>query len=96
MRKITFATYLGAGYLLGARDGRARYEQIVRARQGVKASPAVQEAVGVVQAQAVQLFSAAKSKVSSQLSPGPGGATHEAPAAEELPDYSAGSNGLMR
>ncbi len=93
MRKVTFVLGLSAGYLLGARDGRARYEQIMRAGQGVKASPVVQEAVGVVQAQAVQLFSAAKSEVSSQ--PGPG-ATEQAPTAEDRPDYSAGSDGLMR
>lgn len=39
-----------AGYVLGARAGRARYEQIVRTYRKVIDHPAVQGAAGVVRA----------------------------------------------
>ncbi len=98
MRKITFAVGFGAGYLLGTKDGRARYEQIMRSLRGVKDSPTVQETAGVVQAQAVDLLSSAKSKVTSKISGGRsgGGQSQEATSGVGFPDYSAGSNGVVR
>ncbi len=101
MRKITFAIGLGAGYLLGTKAGRARYEQIMRSLRGVKDSPAMQETAGVVQAQAVDLLSAAKAKVTSTVSSKiPTGRSTESGAEAGsgvgFPDYSAGSNGVVR
>ncbi len=101
MRKITFAIGFGAGYLLGTKDGRARYEQIVRSVRGAKDNPAVQETAGVVQAQAADLLSTAKSKVSSKISGGRGrgrgsDSGPESSSGAGFPDYSAGSNGVVR
>jgi hypothetical protein len=44
MSKRSFALGLGAGYVLGARAGRQRYEQIVNLWHKVTGSPRVQEA----------------------------------------------------
>lgn len=46
----TFLLGALAGYVLGARAGRARYEQIVRTYRKVVDHPAVQGAAGVVRA----------------------------------------------
>ena len=48
MGKVTFALGLGAGYVLGARAGRARYDQIQQAATRLTGRPEVQEAVGKV------------------------------------------------
>ncbi len=45
MGKVTFALGLGAGYVLGARAGRARYDQIQQAATKLTGRPEVQEAV---------------------------------------------------
>ncbi len=94
MRKLTFLVGFGAGYLLGTRDGRARYEQIVRSVREVKDNPAVQETAGVVQAQAMDLISKAQEKVSTLTS----GSTQKYGSyagAGHGTDGAAGSNGAV-
>ena len=44
MRKLTILLAGGIGYVLGARAGRERYEQIRRAATRVKENPTVQSA----------------------------------------------------
>ncbi|MCW2565987.1 MAG: hypothetical protein JWN54_84 [Mycobacterium sp.] len=73
MVKAAFVTGLGIGYVLGARAGRERYEQIQRAYRAVRENPTVQETAGVVGAQASGLVSTAKERVSSTLSGTPVG-----------------------
>jgi hypothetical protein len=46
----TFLLGAAVGYVLGARAGRARYEQIVRTYRKIIDHPAVQGAAGVVRA----------------------------------------------
>ncbi|WP_055483292.1 hypothetical protein [Sphaerimonospora mesophila] len=53
--KMMFAAGLAVGYVLGTRAGRERYEQIKRMAQRVADSPTVQEAAGLVGAQAGKL-----------------------------------------
>jgi hypothetical protein len=65
--RITFLSGLAAGFILGARAGRERYEQIKRAGRRVADSPAAQQAAGAVQAQAAGLARAAKQKVSDEF-----------------------------
>jgi hypothetical protein len=65
--RITFLTGLAAGYVLGARAGRERYEQIVRLGRQVADNPAAQQAAGAVQAQAVGLAKAARQRVTDEL-----------------------------
>ena len=43
MAKLSFLAGFGAGYVLGARAGRERYEQIASKAQGVWRDPRVQE-----------------------------------------------------
>jgi hypothetical protein len=65
--RITFLTGLAVGFVLGARAGRERYEQIKRATRRVADSPAAQQAAGAVQAQAASLAKATKQKVADGL-----------------------------
>jgi len=65
--RITFLGGLAAGFVLGARAGRERYEQLKQLGRRVADSPAAQQAAGAVQAQAAGLAKAAKQKVSDEL-----------------------------
>ncbi|MBV9292011.1 MAG: hypothetical protein JO222_06140 [Frankiales bacterium] len=65
--KATFLVGFAAGYTLGARAGRERYEQIRRTMRGLSENPAVQSAAGVLQAQASSLVETAKDKVVDAL-----------------------------
>jgi hypothetical protein len=73
MNRAAFLTGLGIGYVLGARAGRERYDQIQRAFRAIRENPTVQETAGVVQAQASGLVSTAKDRVASGLSSTPVG-----------------------
>ena len=65
--RITFLTGLAVGFVLGARAGRERYEQLKRATRRVADSPAAQQAAGAVQAQAANLAKATRQKVADGL-----------------------------
>ena len=69
--RITFLTGVAVGFVIGARAGRERYEQIKRAARSVTDSPAAQQAAGAVQAQAVNLAKVTRQKVADGL-PQPG------------------------
>jgi hypothetical protein len=62
--KLWFLGGLAAGFVLGARAGREKYEEIVATARKVKEHPTVQEARGVVQEQANRLVSEGKDKLS--------------------------------
>jgi len=61
--RISFVSGFAAGFVLGTRAGRERYEQIKKAARQVADNPSVQQAAGAVQAQASELASAAGSKL---------------------------------
>src|SRR3954452_18129351 len=65
--KATFVIGFAAGYTLGAKAGRERYEQIMRAARGLSESPTVQSAAGVLQAQETTLVGRAKQAVVDRL-----------------------------
>ena len=65
--RITFLSGLAVGFVVGARAGRERYDQIVRVARRVADSPAAQQAAGAVQAQAAGLAKTAKQKVTDGL-----------------------------
>jgi hypothetical protein len=65
--RISFLTGLAAGYVLGARAGRERYDQLVKAAKTVTEHPAVQQAAGTVQAQATGLATAAGAKIGDRV-----------------------------
>jgi hypothetical protein len=62
--KLWFLGGLAAGFVLGARAGREKYEEIVQKARQVKDHPTVQEAAGVVQEQATRLVAEGKDKLS--------------------------------
>ncbi len=78
--KIMFLGGLAAGFVLGARAGREKYEELVVRGRKVLDHPTVQEAAGVAQAQATRLYSEGKdklgqTKLGEKLATGNGGKT---------------------
>ncbi len=67
-RKIIFLLGFGVGYVLGARAGRERYDSIVRRLRAARERPEVQQAAGLVTAQAGGLVERVKGSVGSRLS----------------------------
>ena len=80
--KLWFIGGLAAGFVLGARAGREKYEEIVQQARKVMDHPTVQEAKGTAQAQANRLVTEGKDKLSHTKvgeklsSSGNGGATN--------------------
>jgi hypothetical protein len=66
--KATFALGFATGYVLGAKAGRARYEQIREAARTFMANPAVQSTASTLQHQAEDALSTAKDKAATTLS----------------------------
>ena len=82
--KFSFLVGFGAGYVLGARSGRERYEQIASKAQEVWRDPRVQEKAGQAQQLVKDKASEAGSKVSAKVSEKTG---------SEEPSAQAGANG---
>ncbi|MEU8265424.1 hypothetical protein AB0C02_33100 [Micromonospora sp. NPDC048999] len=61
--KIMFLGGLAAGFVLGARAGREKYEELMVRGRKVLDHPTVQEAAGVAQAQATRLYAEGKDKL---------------------------------
>lgn len=62
--KFLFIGGLATGFVLGARAGREKYEELVIKGRKVLDHPTVQEAAGVAQAQANRLYAEGKDKLS--------------------------------
>ncbi|MEU8659246.1 hypothetical protein [Actinoplanes philippinensis] len=63
--KLMFLTGLAAGFVMGSRAGREKYEEIRASAQKLWEHPTVQEAAGVAQAQANKLYTEGKDKLQS-------------------------------
>lgn len=63
--KLMFLTGLAAGFVMGSRAGREKYEEIRATAQKAWQHPSVQEAAGVAQAQANKLYTEGKDKIQS-------------------------------
>lgn len=63
MAKLPFLIGFGAGYVLGARAGRERYEQIRRAWSQAKDDPRLQSVAGMAQARADDVLASVKTKM---------------------------------
>jgi len=61
--KLMFLSGLAAGFVLGSRAGREKYEEITANAKKVWEHPTVQEAAGVAQAQANKLYTEGKDKI---------------------------------
>lgn len=73
MKKISFLVGAGVGYVLGARAGHQRYEQIKSSAQGVWNRPKVQETVAHAQDLAAQKAPEVRQRIAETAS----GAAHK-------------------
>jgi hypothetical protein len=99
--KLALAAGFAAGYVLGSKAGRERYEQIVGATQRMWSNPTVQSTAGVLQAQATDLVNKAKDSdlVAKARSTVRGGGTDADGVATTPPPYqpaTAGGTGTDR
>ena len=65
--RLSNLVYAGVGYVLGARAGQERYEQIVRVARRVAGSQTVQSTAGVVQGQLDHLAAQARHVLAARL-----------------------------
>lgn len=91
--KWVFLAGLGVGYVLGSRAGRERYEQLVAMARRVTDNPTVQEAAGLVQAQAGRLAHSGRELVSDRLADSRLGHTRIAERLFHTAEYSPGGGG---
>jgi hypothetical protein len=78
--RLVFFTGLGIGFVIGARAGRERYEQLRKLARKAADSPAVQQAAGALQAHAASYAKAAGGKVADRAGAARakvGGALHD-------------------
>jgi mevalonate kinase len=71
--KLSFLLGAATGYVLGARAGRERYEEIVRLGRRVGGSQTVQSAAGVFQAQVDELTHKVRDVVGTKITGATGG-----------------------
>jgi hypothetical protein len=65
IRKLTLVAAFGAGYVLGAKAGKERYEQITAGLQSLASKPAVAKATDAATAKAADLSGQAKDKAAA-------------------------------
>ena len=68
MAKLSFLAGFGAGYVLGARAGRERYEQIRRGWENAKDDPRLQSLAGLAQARADNVVASVRTKMGTDPS----------------------------
>ncbi len=66
--RLSNLVYGAAGYVLGSRAGRERYEDIVRLARRVAGSQTVQSAAGVAQARMDRVAQQAKQVIAAKIS----------------------------
>ncbi|MCZ2837083.1 hypothetical protein [Modestobacter sp. VKM Ac-2985] len=66
MAKLSFIAGFGAGYVLGAKAGRERYEQIRRFYNHAKDDPRLQTAAGMAQARADAAVDSVKNRLGNE------------------------------
>jgi hypothetical protein len=66
--RLSNLVYGAAGYVLGSRAGRERYEDIVRVARRVAGSQTVQSAAGVAQARVDRMTQQAKQVLAAKIS----------------------------
>jgi hypothetical protein len=64
--KLSFLAGFGAGYVLGSKAGRERYEQIRRGWEQAKDDPRLQSIAGVAQAKADDALTSLRARMGSE------------------------------
>ena len=77
--RVTFITGFAAGFVVGARAGRERYEQLRKLARAAADNPAVQQAAAAMQAKAAGFASTTTHKVAGQLQDGMASARGKVP-----------------
>jgi hypothetical protein len=91
--KLMFLTGLAAGFVLGSRAGREKYEELRANAKKMWENPSVQEAAGVAQAQATKLYAEGKDKLqASKLGEKLHTTKSETPTVTTTTESLAGSN----
>jgi hypothetical protein len=76
--KLSFLAGFASGYVLGAKAGHGRYEQIRRAYHHAKDDPRLQSAAGMMQARADAAVNSAKARLGQEPGPATGPVTRPA------------------
>ena len=76
MAKLSFLAGFGAGYVLGAKAGRERYEQIQKAWANAKENPQLQGVAGMAQARADAVANSVKARMGLNTSSGSASGEH--------------------
>lgn len=84
--KLTFVAGFAVGFVLGARAGRERYDQLARAARSFVESPQVQETAGLVGAKATDLVGQTRRKVTDKVA-------ERLPFGSHSPSHQYGPNG---
>ncbi len=66
MAKLSFLAGFGAGYVLGSKAGRERYEEIRRGWERAKDDPRLQSIAGVAQAKADDAVSSLRARMGNE------------------------------
>ncbi|SOE02044.1 hypothetical protein [Blastococcus haudaquaticus] len=66
MAKLSFIAGFGAGYVLGSKAGRERYEQIRRGWEQAKDDPRLQSIAGVAQAKADDALASLRTRMGGE------------------------------
>jgi hypothetical protein len=66
MAKLSFLAGFGAGYVLGSKAGRERYEEIKRGYARAKDDPRLQSLAGMAQARADDAVSSIRARMGSE------------------------------
>lgn len=69
MAKLSFLAGFSAGYVLGSKAGRERYEEIRRGWERAKDDPRLQSLAGVAQAKADDAVSSLRAKMGTETPP---------------------------
>jgi hypothetical protein len=77
--KATFAMGFAAGFVVGARAGRERYEQLKKLARAAADSPAAQQAAAALQAKAASAATTARHKAADRLQEGVASARDHVP-----------------
>ena len=77
--KATFAVGFATGFVIGARAGRERYEQLKKLARTAADSPAAQQAAAALQAKAASAASTARHKAADRLQEGMASAKDHVP-----------------
>lgn len=95
MKKLLFLGAGAAGYVLGAKAGRERYDQIAEQARRLRSNPAVQEKVGQAKHVAKDATGSAVDKAKEKVGVGSSSSSEPAGTGTVPPGFGVGSEGTV-